>query len=302
MVERRSVRFDCGHLVCCNSCADSLQNRRLPCPVCRVAIGRKVFEELPPVPGRQPTFESEEIALQRLLYTLMANDEAAKEEAAFAVCQRAMNDNAQAFVNAGVIPPLVALLAEGAKGGAKGREAAAVTLGILGADATPQVLDAGGAGALLAICSLRYGAEASLVELAALALYSLVENDAAATAAAIRSLATGAGTGLVAGLETLIAVLRADASSTGAKTAAAGTLAELAALDEATRESVAGSVLPVADQLRALRRSCGDAELAEMVGALLETASPRPAIPTTSLRTEPQVTASARQRKKCAVM
>ena len=38
----RAVVFGCGHALCCRSCAEELQRRRLPCPVCRQPLGRLV--------------------------------------------------------------------------------------------------------------------------------------------------------------------------------------------------------------------------------------------------------------------
>ena len=38
MVEPRAARFRCGHCMCCESCADALQQRGDGCPVCRVPI------------------------------------------------------------------------------------------------------------------------------------------------------------------------------------------------------------------------------------------------------------------------
>lgn len=38
MVEARSVRFGCGHLVCCTGCADHLRAQQMSCPNCRAPI------------------------------------------------------------------------------------------------------------------------------------------------------------------------------------------------------------------------------------------------------------------------
>ena len=36
----RAVVFSCGHALCCRGCAEELQRRRQPCPVCRQPLGR----------------------------------------------------------------------------------------------------------------------------------------------------------------------------------------------------------------------------------------------------------------------
>ena len=36
MDEPRSVRFECGHCVCCKTCADHLVQQRSCCPACRM--------------------------------------------------------------------------------------------------------------------------------------------------------------------------------------------------------------------------------------------------------------------------
>jgi len=38
----RAVVFGCGHACCCRGCAEELQRRRQPCPVCRQPLGRLV--------------------------------------------------------------------------------------------------------------------------------------------------------------------------------------------------------------------------------------------------------------------
>ena len=38
MAESRSVRFSCGHALCCADCADTLVQRNAKCPTCRAAI------------------------------------------------------------------------------------------------------------------------------------------------------------------------------------------------------------------------------------------------------------------------
>ena len=56
--EPRTVRFDCGHLLCCFNCSDELQKRGQPCPTCRAAPGVGLFQPIegPLLPGRQETW------------------------------------------------------------------------------------------------------------------------------------------------------------------------------------------------------------------------------------------------------
>lgn len=184
----RTARFDCGHLSTCDTCAEALGQSNGGCPICRQPIGRSLYSEVPPVPGRQPTFESVQVALQRLVKTLESTDSMAQQEAAFALCMRAQEDgNLASFtrlVEAGVMEPLIGLLADSTADAAKA--CASVTLGLVAPIAFDQVLACGGVPALLR--ALR---RPPVAEYAALALSTLAEQDAPATAAAITATADG---------------------------------------------------------------------------------------------------------------
>lgn len=217
LAEPRTTRFDCGHLCTCDTCAEALEVSNGGCPICRQPIGRWLYSEVPPVPGRQPTYETVEVALQRLVETLDSADSKAQEEAAFALCLRAQeagNGNLEAFsqlVDAGVIEPLVGLLAESTADAAKA--CASVTLGLVARIACHQILACGGVPALLR--ALR---RPPVAEYAALALSSLAEQDAPATAAAITSTADG--------YAPLVALLAHDVDAATCE-AACGALANL---------------------------------------------------------------------------
>ena len=218
MSDKRSARFNCGHLTCCAACSERIRT----CPVCRTPVGTGIFDGLPPLPGRQPTFESAEVALQRLLHTLSGTDEAAKEEASLAVCQRAADDSAATFVRAGVVPPLVALLHSPERN--YGRTAAVITVGLLGPAGSADVLAAGAVPALLSLLTnevaitrewvidgtsasggmSEMGADGDAIEYAALALTTLAEVDGTITISCIAECPGG----LEAGLQPLERFLR----------------------------------------------------------------------------------------------
>ena len=261
LVEQRQVRFDCGHLVACKVCTDRLLGQRGSCPVCRQPIGRTIFDGMPPLPGRQPTFEGKEIGLQRLVTTLAGDDAAAREEAAFLVCERAVEERASAFVDAGVIPPLVRLLA--LQGASLGRQAACCTIGILassGADAV--VLHAGGVPALLMLLGSESARGTPSYEYALLALAALVEHAGATTVAAIRSSPQECG-----GLQPLVDAAAGIGGATDAAACALSVLADLALVDARMREDVAKACMPLAPRLHQLRES-GVVELQHAAAAL----------------------------------
>lgn len=274
MGAKRAVRFDCGHLVCCQSCSEALMARNETCPVCRQTIGREVFDEFPPLLGRQPTYEGEDVALQRLVKTLSSDNSSssAKEEAAFVVCQRASTDNAQRFVDAGVVAPLVALVAQG--GANKGRDAATITIGILADRVAEEVISLGGVSALLPLLSSHDAGD--MVEYAALALLSLFESSAAAAAAAVHD---------AGGLTPLIDVLQREDLSSSALGASASVLIALSETGSEACVDVVKALVPLAGQLRCmLLHAQGGAEsedveilrrlLALAAGPALEPAEP----------------------------
>ena len=266
--ETRHTRFDCGHLVACKGCADTLCAQRKTCPVCRQPIGRTVFDGMLPLPGRQPTFESKEIGLQRLVAMLAGDDPAACEEAEMVVCQRAVEETGQVFVDAGVIPPLVRLI--GTQGASLGRQAACCAIGILAASgAHSEVLAAGGAAALLRLLGSEGAKGTPSLEYAALALGALTEHSGPATAAAVRSSTEHGG-----GVRPLVRVVTDEqATSTGGSEAAVAAavvaLADLAAVDAGLAEEVAEAAAGqrFASQLGVLERS-GDVEIASAVSGL----------------------------------
>lgn len=254
--EPRTARFDCGHLVCCDSCARLLQDKRQGCPICRAPIGTTTFAELLPVLGRQPTFESVDVALSRLLKTLDDSDLAVQQEALFALCMRAQEVNCglEKLIELGVLAPLVALVAEGRSDASKA--CAVVTLASIAPVASSELIAAGAVPAVLG--SLEAPAVAGF---AALALGSLAENDGDATAAAILSTEHG-----YAPLTALVANEDVDASVCEA---ACGALATLTDIDAA--HAAVAACQPLLERLRSLqmRKGGDDGALAQAATALL---------------------------------
>jgi hypothetical protein len=143
---------------------------------------RRVYSELPPVPGRQPTYESVDVALNRLIKTLGEGDASAQQEAAFGLCLRSQEEGSgfERLIDAGVLGPLVSLVTDGATDAAKA--CACVTLGLIAAVYATELLQAGLVPALLD--ALR-SSPATVGQYAALALSNLAEEDRAHTAAAL---------------------------------------------------------------------------------------------------------------------
>lgn len=248
MSASRTTRFDCGHLVSCDECSSKLADKGRGCPVCRAPISITVFTELPPVPGRQPTFESVDVALQRLIWALTGDDLMAQQEAAFGLCVRAQEQESQGFerlIQAGVLKPLISVLAAGSNAA---KSCAALTMGLLAPVASAEILAAGSVAALLG--SLSASAESN-GEYAALALSNLAEQDRDGTAAAI--LAEG-------GCEPLVAVLIRDDLDVAVLEASAGALVNLTSLRVSSidggssewRAAVAQALEPSMSRLRSL--------------------------------------------------
>lgn len=269
LTAKRHTRFDCGHLVACKACTEQLVSSAQTCPVCRQPISRTVFDGMIPLPGRQPTFESKEIGLQRLVTTLAGDDAAACEEAEMVVCQRALEETAHVFVDAGVIPPLVRLLTT--QRPSLGRQAACCALGILAASgAHAEVLAAGGVSALLNLLGSESAKGTPSLEYAALALGALTEHGGPATAAAVHESTEHGG-----GLRPLIE-LASGATVDGGEAALVAVLvalADLAAVDTSMGREVAA--MASAEQQLAKRlgelEGSGDAELASAAAALRAT-------------------------------
>jgi RNA polymerase subunit RPABC4/transcription elongation factor Spt4 len=283
--EKRHTRFDCGHLVACKECAEALLGQRSTCPVCRRPIGMTVFDGMMPVVGRQPTFESKEIGLQRLVAALTGVDAAACEEAEMVVCQKAVEETAQVFVDAGVIPPLVQLL--GTQGASLGRQAACCALGILAASGAHQeVIDAGGVPALLQLLASEGAKGTPSLEYAALALGALTEHSGSATAAAVRSSAEhrndeGGGLAplvkLVLTTDTAAARVDGEAGSAMAAVCAALVcLSDLAAVNAVTRAEVLAAATQGQFRTRLRQLECsGDEETVAAAATLREMMAPK---------------------------
>ena len=234
------------------------------CPICRVKpIGRSLYSELPPVPGRQPTFESVEVALNRLVKALATPDnEMEQQEAAFALCTRAQEeDGFEELIAAGVLGPLMSIITAHSDSSSSVPVAACscacVTLGLIAPQSSEQVIAAGGVPVLLS--ALKH---ASMAEYAALALSGLAENNASATAAAIAA--------TDGGYAPLVALLDDGAVAVEAVDAACGALANLVHIDGA--HGAAAAVEPAMARLRVLAAATdggGGDELQQTAASLL---------------------------------
>jgi len=195
-----------------------------------------VYSELPPVLGRQPTFESADVALQRLIQALDGDDPTAQEEAACSLCARAQEGEGRGFerlIAAGLLPPLIALLETGSD---VGKLCSVLTLGLIAPVAAAQTCDSGGVRALLSVLHVpRVG------EYAALALATLAEQDGTATGADI--VAAG-------GFQALVEALSCD--DVPVADACAGVLINILVNQGAEATAVAEAVLPVMEHLHAL--------------------------------------------------
>ena len=212
MCEARTARFNCGHLVCCTDCANELVANNSGCPICRTKpICLDAYANLPPVPGRQLTYEGVEVAVQRLIKNLEDGTPSTQQEAAFGLCLRAQEEGRDfhRLVDAGVLPPLVALVDSGTDAAAS---CASVTLGLIASEQrefTNKMIAAGAVPALLKALK-REAAEVhealkrersptrsnghlvpqatdEMHECAALALCGMIDVDPNATAAAMLS-------------------------------------------------------------------------------------------------------------------
>ena len=253
----RTIRFDCGHLVCCDTCAAQLTETQGGCPICRSAIGTVVFNEIPPVPGRQPTFESVDVALNRLVKAL--RDDAspeAQQEAAFALCIRAQEEGRgfEGIIERGVLPPLVALLRDGTDAA---KACCAVTLGLIAPVASEELTEAGVVVALLGALE-----HPPVAEYAALALSNLAECAGDSTAAAILSTPHG--------YAPLVALVMNEDTDDTVCEAACGALTNLT--DPNAEHGAVAACVPLVGRLRALkakRDGGGENDLAQAATALL---------------------------------
>ncbi len=235
MSESRSLRFNCGHLVACEACARKLESMGGKCPVCKERpISCSLFADLPPLPGRQPTYESAAAAFARIATALSSGTASMQEEAAFALLQKVANCNeVQQLVDRGIIAPLVALVTKGTD---KAAECAIVTLGMMAPVSAVGVIEAGAVGALFEVLArpLPSGNDAKANrEHAALAISGLAEAQSVKTCAA--ALEGG-------GFASLVAMLCEAAScrEDDALEAAIGALANLAANHVAPGDNDAG--------------------------------------------------------------
>ena len=253
LTEARTTRFDCGHLVCCDACAATLQSRADSCPVCRSPISSLVYKDLPPVPGRQPTFESVDVALARLVKSLKDSNTVAQQEAAFALCLKAQEEGRgfeRLLDTAGVSHALISLVVEGSEAA---RACAIVTLGLVAPISTDLLIEEGAVAALMGAM-----ATGAVAEYAALAVSSFAEFDGEGTARAIRS--------TEGGYAPLVALLLRDDLDAAACEAACAALTNLVEIDGA--HGAVAACAPLVDRLRSLQGR-DEADLAQAAAALL---------------------------------
>eukprot|EP00966_Prymnesium_polylepis_P244248 5648555-Prymnesium_polylepis.1 len=188
MSETRALRFDCGHLVCCDECARRLESAKSECPICKVQpISCTLFSDLPVPAGRQPTYDSPKAAFARVAEALRAGTAAMQEEAALALLQKVSSQEEDSdlatLAGSGVVQPLVTLLL--ADGSERARECAVVTLGMLATAACDEIQEAGGVVALMMLVSPP--SDSPVHEHAALALSGLAEADSVGVSTAVIS-------------------------------------------------------------------------------------------------------------------
>ena len=242
--------------------------------MCRALISTTLYAEVPPVPGRQPTYESVEVALRRFTTSLAADDPRAQQEvlqplsvtlistlrcllqppvqAAFSVCVR-VQEEGQGFerlIEAGILKPLCDLVTDGNDAAAA---CAAVTLGLIAPVAASEVITAGGVEVLLrALHNRSSGKHASeeqyaVAEYAALALGGLAERDPAATTCAILSCPGDLG------FRPLIELLMLDGVAAGLLEAVCGTLVNIT--NDGSPAAAAEAIAPAIGRLRMLAGS-----------------------------------------------
>jgi len=220
---------------------------------------------IPPVCGRQPTFESKSGAIGRLIALLkLPAGERRRAEAAFAACEFSMAEQAPALVEAGAIGALLSVLADGT---AQECEFCSVTLGLVGMARARELIAAGGVEALFGLLAREETTDAAR-EYAALAVASLAEADRRATIGAARRHERG--------LEPLVRCVLAP-GSTSSREAAAGALVNLA---EDARSGgggcpVAAALAPHLAELRTIRESTGPCELRETMDMLVSAVEPK---------------------------
>ena len=259
LTQPRALRFDCGHLVCCEACANTLQVAGGGCPICRAQISMTLYSELPPVPGRQPTYENIDVAISRLLKALNSGEsQEAQQEAAFALCLRAQEEGQgfERLIDAGVLGPLVALVSNGTESCREAsRACAALTLGLIAPTAVGALVDSGAVQALLHALSAP-----SVAEYAALSLGNMALYDSHKTAGAIRA--------TDGGFKPLLALVLDEGVKAATCEAAVGALTNLTEMDAVHGVVDACSSSELRTRLKELER--GDSELlAATASALL---------------------------------